>query len=359
MKRAASLIVALIAMCPAMSWAQSPAEAAFARQDFATAQRLWQGDAEAGDPQAMLGLGLLLDRGYGGARDPAAAFDWYLQAADLGLAEAQFNIAVMYDAGLGQSRSPEEALLWYSRAALRGHARAQYNLGLLYDSTGSDMYNPDLAQHWFQQAATVLPAAKEKINQSNTPDTDKSYPRILFADWNAGREVVWTTSGPADNFFLEEVPLPHNGIGFAPSTMSDPLTGSGLLLPDETVSGPIGVRVLTLSDDATSYAASDWTNGGPKGRITLIADPSSAAMMAAAEVFAQDLQTEGYWTNISTRVGQSEGYVTYGFEQDMDLAEVIMAYLPKPAHDVTNILKGSALRPGEIRVDLTALRATD
>ena len=355
MKRVASLAAALVMLCPALSWAQSPAETAFARQDFAQAQALWQIDAAAGDPQAMLGLGLLLDRGYGGQRDPAAAFAWYRKAADLGLAEAQFNIAVMFDAGLGQTRAPQDALIWYTRAALRGHARAQYNLGLFYDSAQGEMHNPALAQYWYGAAAAVIPAAEEKLRPLDEI-VALSAPQILFAETAEQREIVWTTAGFADGFVVEDIALPQTDVGFDPSILSAPVAGSGLLT-DRGDSEPAATRVLTLAPDATAYAASAWVGDGPLGRITLMADPASPAMMATAEMFAQDLQAAGYWTNVRTDGEPGAGYVTYGFDQDLDLARIITTYLPKPAHPVDQVQKGDSLRPGEIRIDLSALTA--
>ena len=51
---------------------------------FEEARRLWTPRAEAGDARAQFGLGLLHDIGQGVRQDPAAAYRWYLRAADAG-----------------------------------------------------------------------------------------------------------------------------------------------------------------------------------------------------------------------------------------------------------------------------------
>jgi hypothetical protein len=114
---------------PGIAWAASPAPApapapssaedgqrAYDAGQFEQARRVWSGLAQAGDPQAAFGMGLLCDLGSGMPADARAAFDWYRRAAEAGLPEAAFNVAVMKDAGRGTAHDIDGAALWYARA---------------------------------------------------------------------------------------------------------------------------------------------------------------------------------------------------------------------------------------------------
>jgi TPR repeat protein len=105
-----------------------PRQRAYDAGRFEEARSTWAPLAEAGDPEAQAGLGLLYDLGQGVPRDAAKAYSWYKRAADAGLARALFNVAVMHDSGTGVPRDTAQAATWYARAAARGHGRAQYNL---------------------------------------------------------------------------------------------------------------------------------------------------------------------------------------------------------------------------------------
>ena len=159
------VVVALLIAGVALPALAQPAtgDDAFARQDYATAVRLWRSEAEAGSAKAKFGLGLANDLGLGVARDSAKALRWYLEAADAGMAEAQFNVAVMLDAGAGVPRDIPAATIWYSRAAANGNSRAEYNLGILYENGEGVPANPDLARYWLDLAAGALPAARERL----------------------------------------------------------------------------------------------------------------------------------------------------------------------------------------------------
>lgn len=356
MKRLASTLLVILSVCPAISWAQETGQDAFARGDYQAAQFLWQSQANQGDPQAMLGLGLLFDRGFAGSRDQAAAFNWYLRAAHLGLSEAQFNVAVMYDTGIVQARNPQDAVLWYTRAALRGHARAQYNLGLIYDGGDGVVSNPQVAQYWFGLAASELSAAEDKQRSVKTEMTAPLAPEMLFADSANGLELVWLpTSGSSSAFIVEGVTTPTDVTGFDQSWFSQPLLGSGTLADIDRDS----YRLITIAADGNKYAASTWSDpqAGPQARVTLVVDPEVPSMSLAAQVFASDLQAAGYWTNIVKMPDNPEiAFITYAFEQDDAIAKDVEAYLPETTHSLVFERRDRAVGPGEIRVNLNALK---
>lgn len=86
-------------------------------------------EAEAGDPLAMLHLGVFHANGSGVQQDYAKAAEWYLQAAAAGNAVAQRNLALLYDCGLGVERDYAKAVEWYRAAARQGEAAAFMGLG--------------------------------------------------------------------------------------------------------------------------------------------------------------------------------------------------------------------------------------
>jgi TPR repeat protein len=71
---------------------------------------------------AQVNLGLLLLRGQGTARNPAAAAAWIRAAAEQGLPQALIQLGALYETGKGVERDPFEAWRCYRRAALAGSA---------------------------------------------------------------------------------------------------------------------------------------------------------------------------------------------------------------------------------------------
>ena len=98
--------------------------------------------AEAGDANAqwMVGQGLLSHPD----ADPAAAFKWFLRAADQGHGLAQRDLGLLYDAGWGVEQSLQEAYFWYSLAALHDSGRAALRRDAL--ATGLSQEQLDTAE---------------------------------------------------------------------------------------------------------------------------------------------------------------------------------------------------------------------
>lgn len=360
-------LAAAVALCPASSWAQSNGAEAFAARDFATAEALWQQEAAAGSSEAMLGLGLLADRGYGMDRDLGVAYDWYAEAADLGNAEAQFNLAIMHDAGLGRPRDAGQAYVWYTRAALRGHARAQYNLGLLLESGDGVRANPLFAAYWFDKAAETVPAAAEKTAALSDPTGGIAAPYLSFAQaGDDGAELIWNADPAAHpNYLVEVLDGPDMGENYAAPVLAQSTTAPGLLTDNVTVGSNAFLRVINIAADSSDYAASAWAHDDgvtpPKGRITLFFDPQIDGMSDAASIFADDLQNAGYWVRLSDEppVAVTDFYISYGYASDQTSAQVLATYLPSPAElmPVKQVL--NATQPGEIMVNLAAFQGAD
>ncbi|MFE1416011.1 serine/threonine-protein kinase [Streptomyces sp. NPDC058746] len=131
---AARLRSALLAPAPAPG---PPAEAS------ETDEQRHRRAAEAGDPDAMFGLGVLLE--------DADRFDeaetWYQRAADTGHADAMNNLGAL----LQNTGRTAEAERWYRQASDAGHTLAMNNLALLLKNAGRVAE----AQSWYQRAASA------------------------------------------------------------------------------------------------------------------------------------------------------------------------------------------------------------
>ena len=60
-------------------------------------------------------------------KDYKTAFNYYLQAAELGNAIAQNNLGLCYEKGRGVKKNKQEALKWYEKAAENGNDRGASN----------------------------------------------------------------------------------------------------------------------------------------------------------------------------------------------------------------------------------------
>ena len=351
----------IAALCPAIGWAQDSGADAFAARDFARAKALWFDAAAEGSPDAMLGLGLLADRGFGQTRDLDAAFDWYQKAANLGLAEAQFNIAIMYDAGIGRARNARAAQLWYTRAALRDHTRAQYNLGLLLTSGDGIVANPAVAAHWFDLAAPSIAAAAEKPRDVTVQTDVIATPEITFAEAGTqGVELIWDAPPQTSPRYLVEVlRTPPADADYGLPLTAEVTAGSGYL--GNTAENVLW-RVSNLSSDNLDYESSQWVAPRdvvpPKGRVTFIIDPDVDGMARTAGVFADQLRGAGYWVRVDDEAPKAiaDFYISYGYTSDQIFADEVAQYLPflrgiAPVKQVAG-----ATHPEEIFVNLAALR---
>src|SRR6201988_5055698 len=93
-------------------------QAAYNTGDFATALRLWQPLADAGNARAQNNLGVMFENGKGVAQDVATAVKWYRLAAAQGYGGAQYNLGLIYAIGRGGvPRDPLRAYMWFSLAA--------------------------------------------------------------------------------------------------------------------------------------------------------------------------------------------------------------------------------------------------
>ncbi len=85
-------------------------------QDFAEAVKLLELAAEAHHPDALYDLGVCYSNGEGVRKDPARAFELYLQAALHGDDDAVFKVGRSYFYGDGVAEDRRVADIWLDRA---------------------------------------------------------------------------------------------------------------------------------------------------------------------------------------------------------------------------------------------------
>lgn len=90
--------------------------------------------AGAGEPEAVMELGLMHEFGREVAEDAAKARALYAQAAAGGVVEADFRLGRLLSEGLGGPADLGRAYAHYHKAARAGHALAQYNVGAMLAS---------------------------------------------------------------------------------------------------------------------------------------------------------------------------------------------------------------------------------
>lgn len=82
---------------------------------YASAIKLWIGNAQAGDTQAQTNVAMLYEKIQ--PPDYASAASWYAKAASAGYAPAQTALARLYEAGLGVPQDKVKAINLYRQAA--------------------------------------------------------------------------------------------------------------------------------------------------------------------------------------------------------------------------------------------------
>lgn len=129
------------------------AQAAEARQDYATELALLRPLAEQGNAVAQGALGVMYYKGQGVPRDYEEALRWFLKAAEQGNALAQRHAGVMYAFGAGVGRDYPEAVHWLRKAGDQGDALAQRILGFMYTKGQGVPRNDAEAVRWLRMAA--------------------------------------------------------------------------------------------------------------------------------------------------------------------------------------------------------------
>ncbi|MBS0472497.1 MAG: sel1 repeat family protein [Proteobacteria bacterium] len=130
---------------------------------YAEAFKLFQSIDEE-DVAAMRNEGLMLRKGLGVEKDPAAAEDMLRRAAEAGLPTAQYDLAEMLLNGEAGDPDPKAALPWLMSAASVHHPIAEYRLAILYEEGTVIDRNIGLARKLYADAAARgVPGAAERL----------------------------------------------------------------------------------------------------------------------------------------------------------------------------------------------------
>jgi len=172
----ALLLALLLAACAAENGQQLAATfdtgvQAYDSGDHAKAYKIWSAIADQ-DIAAMRNVAMMLRKGDGVAKDPAAAEDMYRRAAEAGLPTAQADLADMLLKGEAGPPNPKAALPLLVAAAAANHPVAQYELGRMYETgrEGLVPQNLDTARQLYAAAASHgMKDAAEKSRQLGPP----------------------------------------------------------------------------------------------------------------------------------------------------------------------------------------------
>src|ERR1044071_5812917 len=116
-----------LALCapPASAAPIDDGQAAYEREDYPAALRIFRDLAAKGDPLAEAWMGHLYENGRGLPRSAEQAADWYRKAAQKGNAFAQWTLGAMHADGRGVPKDDALALALFRKAADQNDANAQ------------------------------------------------------------------------------------------------------------------------------------------------------------------------------------------------------------------------------------------
>jgi TPR repeat protein len=143
-----SLAAVLLLSTPSPAAAQSLRQgvAAFDRQNYVRASRVFIPLAERGDAAAQTYLGFMFETGRGVPQNYTEAAMWYHRAAEQGDSLAQYSLGLLYDKGQGVPRDIVEAGKWLNLATAAAPPRARDARARIRDAVTTKMTRGELAQ---------------------------------------------------------------------------------------------------------------------------------------------------------------------------------------------------------------------
>lgn len=130
-----------------------PARAAYEKEDFAAAYKLYKPEADKGVAEAQYRVGLMHKFGWGAARDHAEAARWFTAAAEQSHPEAQFELGIYYKDGRGVAKDMVKSAALFLKSSEQGVGIAQLNLGRYYLAGTGVAKDPVAAYYWLTAAA--------------------------------------------------------------------------------------------------------------------------------------------------------------------------------------------------------------
>lgn len=149
------LVALLLFLLASPAAAQSIGDgiAAYALQDFATAEKIFRRHAEAGDAEAAFRLGWLYENGRASESPDvqrAAAARWYARAAEAGHPRAAERLAALAADGVAPAEADRVAPL--VAAAEAGSVRAMLRLARAHAAGDGVPLDLDAAARWLEKA---------------------------------------------------------------------------------------------------------------------------------------------------------------------------------------------------------------
>ena len=131
--------------------------------DYVGAYRIFSSIDDT-DLAAMRNVAFMLRRGQGTAKDPKAAEEIYLRAAQDGFPNAQADLGEMLMNGEAGPPDPVGAVPWLTAAAAAHHPVAEFELGELFETGQGVRKDIEVARHLYTEAAARdVPGAKERL----------------------------------------------------------------------------------------------------------------------------------------------------------------------------------------------------
>ena len=151
------LLFTLLFLTIGTAWggAREDGFAAYERNDYATAIKLWRPLADKGDVRAQFNLGDMYNKGQGVIQDYKEAVKWWRLAAEQGDALAQLNLGYMHRRGRGVAQDDKEAVRLYRLVAEQGYAPAQYFIGGMYEGGHGVTQDYTRAHMWYNLASAA------------------------------------------------------------------------------------------------------------------------------------------------------------------------------------------------------------
>jgi len=178
--------------------------------DYATAMEEWQAVVAAPPAEvnpaiyaeAHYAIAKLYWQGDGVEQNFRQAYDWLLQAAELGHAGAQAKLGFMYTDGLVVRQDFSQAFGWYSKAAKGGNVDGLYNLGIFYYYGWGIERDLTMAAQYLAAASALGDAPSEEALQQvlaeieaeqATPVGGRLAAESLEVDWqpNLSEDEAW------------------------------------------------------------------------------------------------------------------------------------------------------------------------
>jgi hypothetical protein len=132
-------LLGLVAIAPATAASFQGGMAAFHRNDYAVAARMFQPLADSGDARAQAILGYMFATGRGVPQSYVEAAGWYRRAAEQGHPTAQYMLGLAYDKGQGVPQDYVEAYKWLDLAVGRASGRTRDDWARIRDAIASKL----------------------------------------------------------------------------------------------------------------------------------------------------------------------------------------------------------------------------